>query len=171
MMDNKILILILITLFSLSNAIADSHDTAEQNILDKAREINEKIKKQQAEKQSTISSEIGGEEPLPLNDPFVGDASLGGGSTVSIVTAAGEERSEMSLYNFKLVAIMTGEYESFVSLINATGEIVTLQMNEELSPGVKLIGLNPERAVFEKGEDSYLVINFKNQIKETSEPF
>ena len=64
-----------------------------------------------------------------------------------------------------------GEYESFVSLINATGEIVTLQMNEELSPGVKLIGLNPERAVFEKGEDSYLVINFKNQIKETSEPF
>ena len=170
-MNNKILILILITLFSLSNAIADNHDTTEQNILDKAKEINKKIKKQQAEKQSTISSEIGGEEPLPLNDPFVGDASLGGGSTVSIVTAAGEEREELSLYNFKLVAIMTGEYESFVSLINATGEIVTLQMNEELSPGVKLIGLNPERAVFEKGEDSYLVINFKNQIKETSEPF
>ena len=170
-MNNKILILILITLFSLGNVIADNHDTTEQNILDKAKEINKKIKKQQAEKQSTISSEIGGEEPLPLNDPFVGDASLGGGSTVSIVTAAGEERSEMSLYNFKLVAIMTGEYESFVSLINATGEIVTLQMNEELSPGVKLVGLNPERAVFEKGEDSYLVINFKNQIKETSEPF
>ena len=170
-MNNKILILILITLFSLGNVIADNHDTTEQNILDKAKEINKKIKKQQAEKQSTISSEIGGEEPLPLNDPFVGDASLGGGSTVSIVTAAGEEREELSLYNFKLVAIMTGEYESFVSLINATGEIVTLQMNEELSPGVKLVGLNPERAVFEKGEDSYLVINFKNQIKETSEPF
>ncbi len=170
-MNNKILILILITAFSLSNAIADNHDTAEQNILDKAREINEKIKKQQAEKQSTISSEIQGEEPLPLNDPFVGDASLGGGSTVSIVTAEGKEREELSLYNFKLVAIMTGEYESFVSLINATGEIVTLQMNEELSPGVKLIGLNPGRAVFEKGPDSYLVIDFKNQIKETSEPF
>ena len=75
------------------------------------------------------------------------------------------------LYNFKLVAIISGEYESFVSLINATGEIVTLQMNEELSPGVKLIGLNPGRAVFEKGPDSYLVINFKNQIQETSEPF
>jgi len=90
---------------------------------------------------------------------------------MSVVVGSGEERSEMSLYNFKLVAIMTGEYESFVSLINATGEIVTLQMNEELSPGVKLIGLNPERAVFEKGSDSYLVINFKNQIKETSEPF
>ena len=170
-MNNKILILIFITLFSLSNAIADNHDTSEQNILDKAKEINKKIKKQQAEKQSTISAEIGGEEPLPLNDPFVGDASLGGATTMSTVVGAGEERSEMSLYNFKLVAIMTGEYESFVSLINATGEIVTLQMNEELSPGVKLIGLNPGRAVFEKGPDSYLVINFKNQIKETSEPF
>jgi hypothetical protein len=171
-MNNKILILILICLFSLGNAIADNHDTtSEQNILKKAKEINEKVKKQQAEKQSTISAEVDGEEPLPLNDPFVGDASLGGATTIATAVGAGEERSEMSLYNFKLVAIMTGEYESFVSLINATGEIVTLQMNEELSPGVKLIGLNPGRAVFEKGSDSYLVINFKNQIKETSEPF
>ena len=171
-MDNKILILILITFFSLSNAIADSHDaTTEQDILKKAKEINEKVKKKQAEKESTISAEVGGEEPLPLNDPFVGDASLGGATTIATAVGAGEKRSEMSLYNFKLVAIMTGEYESFVSLINATGEIVTLQMNEELSPGVKLIGLNPGRAVFEKGPDSYLVINFKNQIQETSEPF
>ena len=170
-MNNKILILILITLFSLSNAVADSHDATEKDILKKAKEINEKIKKKQAETQSTISAEVGGEEPLPLNDPFVGDASLGGATSMSVGATAGEERSEMSLYNFKLVAIITGEYESFVSLINATGEIVTLQMNEELSPGVKLIGLNPGRAVFEKGPDSFLVINFKNQVKETSEPF
>jgi hypothetical protein len=170
-MNNKILILILITLLSLSNAIADSHDANEKDILQKAKEINQKIKKKQSETQSTISAEVGGEEPLPLNDPFVGDASLGGATSMSVGVAAGEERSEMSLYNFKLVAIITGEYESFVSLINATGEIVTLQMNEELSPGVKLIGLNPGRAVFEKGPDSYLVINFKNQVKETAEPF
>ena len=170
-MNNKILILILIIIFSINNVIADNHDVGEKDILEKAKEINEKIKKQQAEQQSTISAEVGGEEPLPLNDPFVGDASLGGATTMSVGAASGEERSEMSLYNFKLVAIMTGEYESFVSLINATGEIVTLQMNEELSPGVKLIGLNPGRAVFEKGPDSFLVINFKNQIKETSEPF
>ena len=170
-MNNKILILILITLLSLSNAIADSHDANEKDILQKAKEITQKIKQKQAETQSTISAEVGGEEPLPLNDPFVGDASLGGATSMSVGATAGEERSEMSLYNFKLVAIITGEYESFVSLINATGEIVTLQMNEELSPGVKLIGLNPGRAVFEKGPDSYLVINFKNQVKETAEPF
>ena len=62
-------------------------------------------------------------------------------------------------------------FSGTVSLINSSGEIVTLQMNEELSPGVKLIALNPAKAVFEKGEDSYLVIDFKNVIRETSEPF
>ena len=170
MIIKKITILILVTVFCFSNVIADNHDT-EQNILDKAKEINKKIKKQQAEKNANISSEFGSAEPLPLNDPFVGDASLGGGSTVSVVTSDDEESREMSLYNFKLVAIMTGEYESYVSLINSTGEIVTLQMNEELSKGIKLVSLAPHQAVFEKGPDSYLIINFKNQIKETSEPF
>ena len=166
----KITILILVTLLCFSNVIADNHDT-EQNILDKAKEINKKIKEQQAKKNANISSEVGNAEPLPLNDPFVGDASLGGASTVSVVTSDDEESREMSLYNFKLVAIMTGEYESYVSLINSTGEIVTLQMNEELSKGIKLIALAPHQAVFEKGLDSYLIINFQNQIKETSEPF
>ena len=166
----KITILILVTLLCFSNVIADNHDT-EQNIIEKAKEINKKIKKQQAEKNANISSEVGNVEPLPLNDPFVGDASLGGGSTIAVVTSDDDESREMSLYNFKLVAIMTGEYESYVSLINSTGEIVTLQMNEELSKDIKLIALAPHQAVFEKGPDSYLIINFKNQIKETSEPF
>jgi hypothetical protein len=170
MIIKKITILILVTAFCFSNVIADNHDT-EQNILDKAKEINKKIKKQQAEKNANISSEVGNAEPLPLNDPFVGDASLGGGSTIAVVTSDDDESREMSLYNFKLVAIMTGEYESYVSLINSTGEIVTLQMNEELSKDIKLIALAPHQAVFEKGPDSYLIINFKNQIKETSEPF
>ena len=170
MIIKKITILILVTVFCFSNVIADNHDT-EQNILDKAKEINKKIKKQQAEKNANIISEVGNAEPLPLYDPFVGDASLGGGSTIAVVTSDDDESREMSLYNFKLVAIMTGEYESYVSLINSTGEIVTLQMNEELSKGIKLISLAPHQAVFEKGPDSYLIINFKNQIKETSEPF
>jgi len=164
----RILILVFITNFGALGAFADTDKT--KDILEKAKEINQKVKKQQAEKSANIKSEIG-EEPLPLNDPFVGDASLGGQSTVSVITNESEARQELSLRNFKLVAIMTGEYESFVSLINSSGEVVTLQMNEELSPGVKLIALNPEKAVFEKGDDSYLVINFKNIIRETSEPF
>ena len=164
----RILILVFITTFGAVSVFADTDKT--KDILEKAKEINQKVKKQQAEKEQNIKSEIG-EEPLPLNDPFVGDASLGGQSTVSVITNESEARQELSLRNFKLVAIMTGEYESYVSLINSSGEVVTLQMNEELSPGVKLIALNPEKAVFEKGDDSYLVINFKNIIRETSEPF
>ena len=167
-MNNKILIIILITLFSLSNAVADSHDATEKDILKKAKEINEKIKKKQAETQSTISAEVGGEEPLPLNDPFAGDASLAGMGSSNV---AGREDidNEMSLYNFKLVGIMTGEYVSYVSLINAAGEIVTLEMHEELSEGVKLVSLKPSEAIFQKEDETFLKINFKNQIKEVKE--
>ena len=133
--------------------MADNHSKKEE-VVDQAKEITKKLQED-------------GLDEVPLNDPFAGNEGSNRSGTASVEV----EEDEMSLYNFKLVAIITGEYESFVSLINATGEIVTLQMNEELSPGVKLIGLNPGRAVFEKGPDSYLVINFKNQVKETAEPF
>lgn len=167
----KIIILFIIPFCILTNAIADNHDT-EQNILEKAKKINKKIKEKQADKEKNINSEISPEEPLPLNDPFAGDESLGqGGSSVSVVSGLDEDAKKLSLHNFKLIGIMTGEYESYVSLINSSGEIVSLQMHEELSPGIKLIALQPNKAVFEKGIDSYLHINFNNQIKETSEPF
>ena len=166
----RILILIFTFIFGVSAVVADTED-ATKKILEKAKEINQKVKKQQLEKTANAKSEVSGEEPLPLNDPFVGDASLGGQGTVSVIATDDTDRQGLSLRNFKLVGIMTGEYESYVSLINSSGEIVTLQMNEELSPGVKLIALNPTKAVFEKGEDSYLVIDFKNVIRETSEPF
>ena len=166
----RILILVFAFIFGASAVFADTDD-ATKKILEKAKEINEQVKKKQAESAANIKAEVGGEEPLPLNDPFVGDASLGGQSTVSVIAKDDDDRQGLSLRNFKLVGIMTGEYESYVSLINSSGEIVTLQMNEELSPGVKLIALNPAKAVFEKGEDSYLVIDFKNVIRETSEPF
>ena len=160
----KIIVILILGLLVSNTSIADSHDK-KQDIIEKAKEINKEIKKKQANAQANIDSEINEEEPLPLNDPFVGDASLGGAAAVSVITNSDEERAEMSLYNFKLVGIMNGEYESYVSLINATGEIVTLQMNEELSPGIRLVDLRPEKAIFEKGDNSFLVINFKNQIK------
>ena len=166
----KIIFISILFILLAKVSVADNHD-AEQNIIERAKEINQKVKEKQANSQANIASEIGNEEPLPLNDPFVGDASLGGAASVSVITNNDEERAAMSLYNFKLVGIMNGEYESYVSLINNTGEVVTLQMNEELSPGIRLVGLKPEQAIFEKGENSYLIINFKNQIRETSESF
>ena len=148
-----------------SNLFADSHD-AEQNIIDQAKEINKEVKKKQAEAQANINSEIGNEEPLPLNDPFAGDSSLGSGTTV-ITESDTEKRSEMSLYNFKLVGIIAGDHESYVSLVNASGEVITLQLHEELSDGVKLIDMKLSEAIFEKEDGKYMTINFKNQIKET----
>ena len=158
---------------SLTNSFAEEHESEEKNIVEKAKEINQQVKKQMAEQEKNISSEITSqEEPLPLNDPFVGDASLASGSSSLSGQISDEElQNELSLYNFKLVAIMTGEYESYVSLINSSGEILTLQLHEELSEGVKLIALKPEEAVFQKADEKYLIINFKNQIKETSEAF
>ena len=147
--------------------MADSHDN-EQNIIEKAKEINQKVKENQANTQANISSEINNEEPLPLNDPFVGDSSLSGGNTMSLGDSQ-EAQNEMSLYKFKLVGVMSAEQnQGFVSLINAAGDIITIRMFEELSPGVKLVAVNNKEAVFEKNSESLLVINFKNQISERS---
>ena len=149
-------------------SIADNHDV-EQNIIEKAKEINQKIKEKQANSQANVASEIGNEEPLPLNDPFVGDSSLTGGSSNILATDPKEAQNEMSLYKFKLVGVMTSEKDDgFVSLINSSGNIVTLGMFEELSPGVKLVALNNKEAVFEKNGESLMVINFKNQVIERS---
>ena len=108
------------------------------------------------------------EEPLPLNDPFVGNSSLGSGGSILSSGQAGE-RKEMSLYNFKLVGIISGSEESYVSLVNASGEIITLQLHEELSDGVKLVDMTLNEAVFHKADDTYMTIDFDNKIKETDE--
>ena len=148
-------------------SMADSHDN-EQNIIEKAKEINQKVKENQVNTQANISSEINNEEPLPLNDPFVGDSSLSGGNTMSLGDPQ-EAQNEMSLYKFKLVGVMSAEQnQGFVTLINAAGDIITIRMFEELSPGVKLVAVNNKEAVFEKNSESLLVINFKNQISERS---
>ena len=170
----KIITLFLLLLFisiSSNNALADSHDVS-QNLVEQAKEINQEILEKQAATEANISSEIGNEEPLPLNDPFAGDASTGGAGSTSMIAGSEEEQEEMSLYNFKLVGIIEGQFESYVTLINATGELITIQMYDELSQGVRLVAINDkEEAVFDKNEDSYLVINFKNQIRETSEEY
>jgi len=166
----KIITLFLLLLFmsiSSNNVLADSHDV-DQNIVEQAKEINQEILEKQAATEANISSEIGNEEPLPLNDPFAGDSSLEGGSGI-ISMGQTEDREEMSLYNFKLVGIISGTYESYVSLVNASGELLTLQLHEELSEGVRLVDMRLKEAIFQKADDTYITINFNNQIKEIDE--
>ena len=124
--------------------MADNH-TKEQDIIDKAKEINKKIKEKQANSQSNISSEIGNEEPLPLNDPFVGDSSLTGGSTL-MMSDPEEAKNEMSLYKFKLVGVMSSDKDDgFASLINASAMFFE-PADQFLS--TQLISLKNARAVF-----------------------
>ena len=166
----KIITLFLLLLFigiSPNNVLADSHDVS-QNLVEQAKEINQEILEKQAATEANISSEIGNEEPLPLNDPFAGDSSLGSGTGI-ISGSQTEDREEMSLYNFKLVGIISGTYESYVSLVNASGELVTLQLHEELSEGVRLVDMRLNEVIFQKADDTYITINFNNQIKETDE--
>ena len=154
----KILIIIFYLLLTGISVQADNHDT-EQNIIEKAKEINQKVKKQQALKEAgMLPNDAGTEEPLPLNDPFVGDGSLGGGSGIKVVAETDEEKRNLSVFNFKLVGIIEGEDED--------GDVLTLAAFEEIAPGVPLIGVNSNEIVFDNNGQSLVVINFKNQVIE-----
>ena len=137
-----LLLVLFFATFSMSYTLADTHDT-------------------------NASAETSEEEALPLNDPFAGDESLSSGT--NIITGSEEEREAMSLYKFKLVAIIEGEYEAYATLVDASGETLSLTLHEELSEGVKLIDLRINEAIFEKDDNTYISINFKNQIKEMNE--
>ena len=132
----KLIILSFIAILSVFNSYADNHDT-EQNIIEKAKEINQKVK----EKQALQSSASNQEEPLPLNDPFVGDGSLSG-SGVKIISDSEEDKKKLSVFNYKLLGIIEGDQQMFASLVNQDGNIINVGFFEELSPGVRLIGLN-----------------------------
>ena len=148
-------------LLSLNFSYADNHDT-ENNIIEKAKEINQKVKEKQALQNSASNSE----EPLPLNDPFVGDGSLGGGSGVKIIGDSEEDKKRLSVFNYKLLGIIEGDQQMFASLVNEDGNIINVGFFEELTPGVRLVGLNSKEVIFERDEGSLVVINFKNQIIE-----
>ena len=156
---------IICVLFAVTIVNADNHDT-EKTIVEKAKEINQKIKKQQALQNSNISSEVGKEEPLPLNDPFVGDGSLSGGSSVKIIADTEDEKKSLSVFNYKLIGVIVGQDEGYASLIDENGEIINVGFYEEISPGIRLININSKEVVFERGEGSLVAINFKNQIIE-----
>ena len=99
-----ITILLLLT----GNVFADNHST-DTELVEKAKEITKEIEN----KQSQVD-----EDEVPLNDPFAGSEGMSN-STVNPET--GEERDEMSLYNFKLSGLISGKDESYISLTNVSG--------------------------------------------------
>ena len=57
-------------------------------------------------------------------------------------------------------------FEDEIDLLDENGDVINVAYNDELSPGVRLIGISKKEVIFENGEDSLVVINFKNQIIE-----
>ena len=145
--------IIFIILFAIlfSNAHADQHDLNSNN---------------QTSSQSTeISNENEDvEEEVPLNDPFAGNEGTGSGSNIP----EEEQENEMSLYNFKLVGLISGKDNSYISLVNSSGEVMTLSLTQYLGD-IKLVDLRLNEAIFEKDDKTFIIIDFNNQIRETNE--
>jgi len=149
----KNFLIILFLLLFCKATFADNHDinTTTENI---------------AEVEVEVEVEEEEEEDVPLNDPFAGNEGI---STSTNVGESEEEvENEMSLYKFKLVGLISGGYESYISLVNASGEVITLSLFQYLGD-LKLIDLRLTEAIFEKEDKTYMVIDFNNQIRETDE--
>jgi len=155
---NRIIILLLaFVLFGSQNIFAENHNS-KKKVIDAAKEITNKIE--------SINSND--EDDVPLNDPFVGNTSSG--SITDDLETTGSKRSKSILYTFKLVGIISGKDNHFISLANASGEVVTLKLFEELEEGLKLVDLRLNEAIFQKQKDKkYMVINFNNRVIEKDE--
>ena len=104
------------------------------------------------------------EEEVPLNDPFAGNA---GTTATNIIGSEPEEvENELSLYKFKLVGLISGTHESYISLVNASGEVITLTLHQYLGD-IKFVDLSLTEAIFQKEDKTYMIIDFNNQIRET----
>ncbi len=146
----KTIFIILFTFLS-SSAFADQHDLNSNNqTTAQSTEINNE------------NEDI--EEEVPLNDPFAGNEGTGSGSNIP----EEEQENEMSLYNFKLVGLISGKDNSYISLVNSSGEVITLSLSQYLGD-IKLVDLRLNEAIFEKDDKTFIIIDFNNQIRETNE--
>ena len=143
----KILITFFI-LFFLSSSFADNHD---QN-------LNEGVKK--------IVDELQEDEEVPLNDPFAGNEGTSG--SLDAIISQEEIEDEMSLYNFNLAGLISGKDNSYISLVNSGGEVLTVTLGQFLGK-IKLVDMRLNEAIFEKEDKSFIIIDFNNVIREANE--
>tara|TARA_B110000858_G_scaffold41444_1_gene47284 strand:+ start:1159 stop:1659 length:501 start_codon:yes stop_codon:yes gene_type:complete len=161
----KFIILIGLFFATMQSSFADSHD--KKNIVDQAKDLANKAKEIQAKNEQNIKDATG-EEEVPLNDPFAGNAATSSGDLIAFDSGT-ENQKKLTLNNFKLVGIISGKFESYVSLADSSGKVITIQLNEELEEGLKFVDLRLTEAIFEKEGGKYMVIDFKNKVKEVDE--
>ena len=143
-------ILILFFLLSATFAYADNHD---QN---QATTENEQL--------NEIAQEIQDDDEVPLNDPFAGNE--GTNSLTNI--PEGEQEEPMSIYNFKLLGLISGKDHSYISLGDTAGEVITITIGQNLGK-LKLVDLRLTEAILEKDDETFVIIDFNNQIREANE--
>ena len=136
------------------NVFADDHSDNSE-LVEKAKKITEEIE---------IKNQID-EDEVPLNDPFAGNEGM---SSSTVNPETGEERDEMSLYNFKLSGLISGKDESYITLTNTSGDVITLNLNQYLGK-IKFVDFRLTEAIFEKDDKTYIIIDFNNQIRESNE--
>jgi len=142
------ILLTLFLLFFFTNSFADNHD----------KDISEDVKE--------IVDEMQDDDEVPLNDPFAGNE----GSTGSLDSSIPDEEKEdlMSLYNFKLAGLISGKDNSYISLVNTGGEVLTVTIGQYLGK-IKLVDMRLNEAIFEKEDKSFVIIDFNNVIREADE--
>ena len=160
----KIIILLSLFFATMQSSFADSHD--KKNIVDQAKDLANKAKEIQAKNEQNIKDAT--EEEVPLNDPFAGNAATSSGDLIAFDTDP-ENQKKLTLNNFKLVGIISGKFESYVSLADSSGKVITIQLNEELEEGLRFVDLRLTEAIFEKEGGKYMVIDFKNKVREVDE--
>ena len=111
-----------------------------------------------------VVEDILDDDEVPLNDPFAGNEAGNSSSNLP----EGEEDNEMSLYNFKLTGLISGIDHSYISLTNSGGDVFTLTLGQYLGK-IKFVDLRLTEAIFEKDDESYIIIDFNNQIREANE--
>ena len=79
-----------------------------------------------------------------------------------------EKEDVMSLYKFKLAGLISGKDNSYISLVNSGGEIMTVTIGQFLGK-IKLVDLRLNEAIFEKEDKSFMIIDFNNVIREADE--
>ena len=145
----KILLIILFSSVYFSGiSSADNHD--------QKKEVSEGVKE--------IAKEIEDDEEVPLNDPFAGNE---GTSSLAGNIPEDEQENELSLYNFKLAGLISGKDYSYISLVNSSGEFLTLTLGQYLGE-IQLIDLRLTEAIFKK-DDKFMIIDFNNQVREADE--
>ncbi len=113
-----------------------------------------------------VAQELQEDEEVPLNDPFAGNEGTTGSLDATVTPE--EQEDVMSLVNFKLSGLISGKDNSYITLVNSSGENITLTIGQYLGK-IKLIDLRLTEAIFEKDDKTFIMIDFNNIIREADE--